>query len=154
MIDPIIRIARQSDYPQVSAIMQQVHALHVAWRPDVYRPCDPALPEDAFLDEVANESMVVAEVDGRVAGILSFLRRKVGSERQVPRNVLFIDVMAVDESLRGQGIGRALFDYIRRYAASEHFDGVELQVNARNTAAYHMYKHYGFTEKSINLELL
>ncbi len=33
-------------------------------------------------------------------------------------------------------------------------DGIELQVNARNHAAYEMYKKYGFTEKSINMELL
>ena len=31
---------------------------------------------------------------------------------------------------------------------------IELQVNARNTMAYEMYKKYGFTEKSINMELL
>lgn len=33
-------------------------------------------------------------------------------------------------------------------------DAIELQVNAKNTAAYEMYRKYGFTEKSINLELL
>lgn len=36
----------------------------------------------------------------------------------------------------------------------KHFDGIELQVNAKNVAAYEMYKKYGFTEKSINMELL
>ena len=30
----------------------------------------------------------------------------------------------------------------------------ELQLNAKNSAAYEMYKKYGFTEKSINMELL
>lgn len=36
----------------------------------------------------------------------------------------------------------------------KNMDGIELQVNARNRAAYEMYKKYGFTEKSINMELL
>jgi len=36
----------------------------------------------------------------------------------------------------------------------KHFDGIELQVNAKNVAAYEMYKKCGFTEKSINMELL
>ena len=36
----------------------------------------------------------------------------------------------------------------------KNMDGIELQVNARNGAAYEMYKRYGFTEKSINMELL
>lgn len=35
-----------------------------------------------------------------------------------------------------------------------NYDGIELQVNARNTAARRMYEGCGFTEKSINMELL
>ena len=35
-----------------------------------------------------------------------------------------------------------------------HLDGIELQVNAKNKAAYEMYTRYGFTEKSVNMELL
>ena len=36
----------------------------------------------------------------------------------------------------------------------KNMDGIELQVNARNRAAYEMYKKHAFTEKSINTELL
>ena len=43
---------------------------------------------------------------------------------------------------------------IRELKEETHADGIELQVNARNKAAYEMYSHYGFTEKSINMELL
>ena len=31
---------------------------------------------------------------------------------------------------------------------------IELQVNAKNKAAYKIYSDYGFTNKSINMELL
>ena len=31
-------------------------------------------------------------------------------------------------------------------------DTIELQVNAKNKRAYEMYRNYGFTEKSINME--
>lgn len=154
MSNLIIRPARPADYPQAAAIMQQVHALHVGWRPDIYQPCEPALTEPDFLEEVAGETCIVAELDGEVVGILSYMRRHVGNAHQVTRNVLFIDVMAVDEQHRHCGIGRQMFDFIREYAREKSFDGVELQVNARNTAAYEMYKHCGFTEKSINMELL
>ena len=33
------------------------------------------------------------------------------------------------------------------------YDTIELQVNAKNRLAYEMYRKYGFTEKSINMEL-
>ena len=32
--------------------------------------------------------------------------------------------------------------------------GIELQVNAKNETAYKIYANYGFTDKSITMELL
>ena len=75
-------------------------------------------------------------------------------EYEWTRDVLFIDVMVVDEAYRGQGIGHQLFDSLKELAKERQVDGIELQVNARNRAAYEMYTKYGFTEKSINMELL
>ena len=47
-----------------------------------------------------------------------------------------------------------LFDFLKNSQAQKGLDGIELQVNARNEAAYKMYTNYGFTNKSINMELL
>lgn len=150
----LIRFAREDDEARVEAILHQVHTLHLAWRPDIYKPCDPVLPHDAFLADVAQQHLAVAELDGAVVGLLAFARRHVASDTQVTRDVLFIDTIAVDEAHRGRGIGRQLLDFAKELARREHLDGVELQVNARNTAAYAMYRRCGFTEKSINMELL
>ena len=68
--------------------------------------------------------------------------------------MLYIDTLVVEEAARGQGIGRALLDRLRRIAAEGAYDGIELQVNARNLQAKKLYEAYGFTEKSINMELL
>lgn len=70
------------------------------------------------------------------------------------RKVMFIDSMAVDEKYRGQGIGHELFAFVRNICGKQGYDGLELQVNAKNTVAKRMYEKYGFTEKSINMELL
>lgn len=66
----------------------------------------------------------------------------------------FVDSMAVDEKYRGKGIGHAFFDFLKKLKNQKGYDGIELQVNAENKAAYKMYLDYGFTEKSINMELL
>ena len=52
------------------------------------------------------------------------------------------------------GIGHHFFEMLKDLKKEKHFDGIELQVNAKNVAAYEMYKKCGFTEKSINMELL
>lgn len=46
------------------------------------------------------------------------------------------------------------FDFLKELKKEKGYDAIELQVNARNKAAYNMYRNYGFTEKSINMELL
>jgi len=46
------------------------------------------------------------------------------------------------------------FEKVKEIKAKKNLDGIELQVNAKNKAAYEMYCNYGFTEKSINMELL
>lgn len=68
--------------------------------------------------------------------------------------MIFIDSMAVDENYRGQGIGHLFFEKVKQIKEQKHYDGIELQVNSKNKAAYEMYSKYGFTEKSINMELL
>lgn len=153
-MEPIIRIAKPEDYRQVEGMMQQIQELHVGWRPDIYQPCAVVMSEMLFLEEVKQETMLVAELGGNVVGLCSFLYRHIGSDKQVTRNVLFIDVMVVDEAYRGQGIGHKLFDALKVLAKERKVDGIELQVNARNRAAYERYTKYGFTEKSINMELL
>ena len=40
---------------------------------------------------------------------------------------------------------------MKDYEEERHYDAVELQVNAKNEAAYEMYVKCGFREKSINM---
>ena len=60
--------------------------------------------------------------------------------------------MAVDEKYRGKGIGHAFFDFLKNLKNERGYDGIELQVNAKNKAAYKIYSDYRFTNKSINYD--
>ena len=148
-----IRPAAESDYPAVERIMQQVQALHVSLRPDIYKPYKIALPREEFDRAVRENRFFAAVCDGEVVGILHLQRHSVGSSTQVSRRVLFVDTLAVDESLRGKSIGQALLNHARSLRDELKLDGLELQVNARNRAARAFYARCGFTEKSVNLEL-
>ena len=148
-----IRPARLEDYPGIEAIMQQVQSLHVVLRPDVYKEVCTAIPEEELAKGIEQQSFYVAEADNKIVGILSFLHRSVRGAHQVAREVLFVDTMAVDEAYRGKGVGKAFLEFLKKIKEERGFDGIELQVNARNRAAYDAYRHWGFTEKSINMEL-
>lgn len=149
-----IRLATESDYTSVERIMKQVHTMHVTWRPDIYMEMDPILPWDMYLDHIEQQQVLVAELAGEVVGLMICLERHISGGPMRERKVLYVDSMAVEERYRGQGIGHRLFDYVLGLCREREYDGLELQVNTRNTAARAMYEKYGFTEKSINMEFL
>ena len=152
-MEVIVRLPRLQDYERVSKIMDQVQQLHVEWRPDVYKPASPLITMDMFEAILKDENWYVAESDGVGVGVLELMKRHVESPAQVMKDVLFISTMAVDEKYRGKGIGHLFFEKVKRLKQEKGYDTIELQVNAKNRLAYEMYRKYGFTEKSINMEL-
>ena len=152
-MEVIVRLPRLQDYERVSKIMDQVQQLHVEWRPDVYKPASPLITMDMFEAILKDENWYVAEADGVVVGVLELMKRHVESPAQVMKDVLFISTMAVDEKYRGKGIGHLFFEKVKRLKQEKGYDTIEVQVNAKNRLAYEMYRKYGFTEKSINMEL-
>ena len=159
-----IRNAMMKDYQSVIEIMNQVQQMHVEWRPDIYKPNENLIPMDVFEQIVSGDTFFVAETEeangermeagGVVVGIMEIMFRHIESPSHVTRDVIYIDSMAVDEKYRGMGIGHLFFEKVKQIKEQKNLDGIELQVNAKNKAAYEMYSKYGFTEKSINMELL
>lgn len=149
-----IRNAEIDDYKTVEAIMKQAQQLHINWRPDIYKYSDVVLPLEIYEQAVNDKTFFVAKYGEHVAGILFIQYRHIENPVQVTRDIIFIDSMAVDENYRGRGIGHAFFDFLKELKDQTGCDGIELTVNARNEAARKMYADCGFTEKSINMELL
>lgn len=149
----MIRKAKKEDYRQVEEIMQQVHRMHVTWRPDIYRSMETVMPEKVFQELVDCEKVLVYTEKDRVTGLAIFWEKVVSGGVHAYRKTVFVDTIAVLEGCRGKGIGSRLLDEIKRKAREQDCCGLELQVNARNQNARKMYQNYGFQEKSINLEL-
>lgn len=153
-MDIHIRSARSDEYETAETIMKQVQQMHIDWRPDIYQYSEPVLPAKLYEQAVKEGTFFVAEYEGTIAGILLVVFRHIESPNQVTRDIIFIDAMAVDENYRGKGIGHAFFDFLKELNVQKGYDGIELQVNAKNQAAYKFYSNYRFTNKSINMELL
>ena len=153
-MDFTVRKAEMKDYESVVEIMNQVQQMHVNWRPDIYKRNNSIIPIDKFAKIVEDDTIFVAEADGIVVGIMEIIFRHIETPLHITRDVIFIDSMAVHEKYRGLGIGHLFFEKVKQIKEQKHCDGIELQVNSRNKAAYEMYSKYGFTVKSINMELL
>ncbi len=153
-MDFTVRTAVMKDYESVDKIMNQVQQMHVDWRPDIYKQNNCIIPMEIFAKLVEEDTFFVAEADGIVAGIMEIIFRHIETPLHITRDVIVIDSMAVDEKYRGMGIGHLFFEKVKQIKEQKHCDGIELQVNSKNKAAYEMYSKYGFTVKSLNMELL
>lgn len=127
----IIRNAQMSDYDSVVRILNQGQALHINWRPDIYKPNDALLPKAVFEEIVKGDTFYIAENEGNVIGILELIFRHIESPAQVTRDIVFIDTMAVDEPYRGMGVGHLFFEKVKEIKAKKRLEGIELQVNAK-----------------------
>ena len=149
----LIRFANREDYEEVERIAEQVQKMHVEWRPDIYTFEKKIFPDEIFEQIIENKMLIVATDEEKVVGFLMYVINKVNFDNQVERTLYKVNAVAVDEECRGQGIGHKLFDYLKDIAKENNMDAIELQVNAENKAAKAMYEKYGFTDKSINMEL-
>lgn len=150
----MVRKAKKEDFGQIEKMILQVHHMHVEWRPDVYCDTESVFTEDYFEKLRKNDEIIVYEEQNEVIGTALYKERVIsGVSGRIAKKTLFVDTMAVLEGHRGEGIGHALFDALKDIAKQKSCEGIELQVNAKNKNAMKMYQDYGFTEKSINMEI-
>ena len=64
----MLELARDDDRPAVNAMARQVHAMHVAWRPDLYEMIPEFYPEERFFQAVEEKQLYVAKINGIVVG--------------------------------------------------------------------------------------
>lgn len=79
------------------------------------------------------DTTIVAESDGRVVGFVT------GFRRQSAPNTLFVWQVAVDESQRGKGVGRAMLDTLLDNLAPQGVSLLETTVSPDNPASIAMF---------------
>lgn len=100
--------------------------------------------DEAYFIKGMNESqdafMMLAEVDGRLAGncSLSALGNKLRMKHRC--NI----AIALYEEFCGQGIGKVMMEYLLEQAKNMGFEQAELEVVARNERAIALYEKLGF----------
>ena len=114
-----------SDYDSVVRILNQGQALHINWRPDIYKPNDALLPKAVFEEIVKGDTFYIAENEGNVIGILELIFRHIESPAQVTRDFVFIDTMAVDEPYRGMGVGHLFFEKVKENSRDAYAKTIE-----------------------------
>lgn len=148
----MLQLATRSDREAINEIAGQVHAMHVAWRPDIYELTQQQYSEERLCAAIQDRGLYVAKIDGMVVGYTSIKTRVIDIPGLVKRKILFIDEFAVHESCRGHGIGTEMMMDIRMLAKAFRCTDLQLNVYPQNDDAVGFYQKCGLMIQSITMQ--
>ena len=148
----MLELARPDDREAVNRLAKQVHAMHVAWRPDLYEMVEELYPEARFLDAIKQRQLYVAKLDGTVVGYVLLKIRNYDWPGVVRRKVMVVDEFCVHESCRGSGIGKRMMEETHALAMAFRCTDMQLGVYPQNDDAVGFYQKCGFTIRSIEMQ--
>ena len=153
-----IRRAQSGDIPGVLHLLSQVLEVHAAIRPDLFVPGTTKYSheelEEMFRDDT--KPVYVAEDDGdRISGYaFCQIQEPPFASTMIPRKILFIDDLCVDEKARGKHVGSHLFAFVKEEAVRLGCYEVTLNVWEGNDAAISFYRAMGMKPKETQMEYI
>ena len=151
----MIRKAIEEDIPRLMELLHQVNRVHYDLRPDLFKPDTTKYDEQELRQLLADESTPIFVYEQMsVQGYLFARIEQVQDDRLLQdRKALYIDDLCVDITVRGQHIGKQLFDYVRRWAELERCQSITLNVWAGNQAALKFYQKAGMSIRKTCMEM-
>jgi ribosomal protein S18 acetylase RimI-like enzyme len=155
-MESYIRPAGKEDLGAVNSLLRQVLAVHHGGRPDLFRGEGKKYTDSELLSIFADplRPVFVYDRDGEVLGYVFCEIQELGSEVMNPLKSLYINDLCVDEGHRGEHVGRALFEYARRFAEDSGCHNITLHVWECNPSARAFYDAMGMSVQYTSMELL
>lgn len=142
MNDIIIRKAAVLDIPQMCSLFQNDLG---------YAECTQEIVEKQFAGlDASREAVFVAEVQGRLAGVIHIERYDVLYFPPMS-NILGL---AVSSDFRRQGIGSALLKRAEQWALDHKINTVRLNSGGTRTQAHQFYRAQGYVDNKTQLRFI
>ena len=152
----MIRRAEIKDIPGIISLLHQVNMVHHVLRPDLFKPYTTKYNEQELEALMVDDSKpIFVFEDGGVLGHAFCMITEVKGDKLLQDiKTLYIDDICVDENARGQHVGKALYEYVRDYAASIGCNNITLNVWDGNDAALSFYKNMGMKVQKTTMEIV
>ncbi|MBO6239961.1 MAG: GNAT family N-acetyltransferase [Butyrivibrio sp.] len=154
----MIRKAQITDIPRMITLLNQVLEIHAKIRPDIFVSGKTKYTveqlEDILKDETRPVYIFADDNDECMGYCFCQIKDIPKAEFMAPIKILFIDDLCVDESKRGEHIGRKLFDHIKEEAKKLGCYEVTLNVWEGNDSAIAFYKNMNMKVKEYQMELI
>ena len=152
----VICAAEARHIPGMIRLLKQVGQVHHLGRPDLFRDGAQKYNE-ADLQTLLREKdrpIFIAEEAGQVLGYGFCILEKTENNPVLNDHFsCYIDDLCVDETIRGRGIGKAIYRHIAAFARELGCDSVTLNVWAFNEGAMKFYESLGLRPRKTVLEM-
>ena len=149
----MLELAKPTDRETVNALAEQVHRLHVGWRPDLFRMAEQMYSEERFLEAIEKKELFCAWQDGQVVGYMSAHVTEYDYPSVVSRREYMIEELCVREDCRGQGIGTQIMREAAALAKAFDCGSLRLSAYPENEDGLAFCRKMGFRLRTVNLEM-
>lgn len=153
-----LRRAKQRDIQRISDLLCQVLTIHHNIRPDLFKPdCRKYNDNEisALIEDDLRPVFVYEDDEGIVQGYaMCVLEQHPGNNILTDIKTLYIDDLCVDEHIRGQGIGKKLYEYVKAYAREQGCYNLTLNMWEGNDRAIEFYRGLGLVPYKYAMETI
>ena len=151
-----IRRAEERDMEKIMELLNQVLMIHHQGRPDLFKGNCTKYTKEELRELIYNPQMpifVAVDEKDRVFGYaFCQFQQKFGDNILTDIRTLYIDDLCVEETKRGQSIGKQLYEAVLDFARENDCYNVTLNVWACNETARRFYEKCGLVPQKIGME--
>ncbi len=153
-----IRRAENKDIPEINDLLNQVCLVHYNGRPDLFKKGSRKYTDNQLsriIEDDGRPIFVAVDDSDRVIGyVFCIFEQHIDNNILTDVKTLYIDDLCVEESLRGQHIGRKLYEYALDFAGKNGCYNLTLNVWSCNTAAIKFYESCGLKPQKVHMETI
>ena len=154
----LIRRAENKDIPKIHDLLKQVCIVHHKGRPDLFKNAARKYTDEQLIEMIKDDEkpifVAVNQEDTVLGYAFCIFQQHTDSNILTDVKTLYIDDLCVDEAIRGQHIGRQLYDYALDFAKKSGCYNLTLNVWSCNTSAMKFYESCGLKPQKVHMEVI
>jgi ribosomal protein S18 acetylase RimI-like enzyme len=157
-IDMNIRRAVLKDIDGINSLLFQVAAVHSKGRGDLFRTGTKKYNDEQLSKLIADDKrpifVAVDECDKVLGYAFCIFKQYLDDNVLTDIKTLYIDDLCIDENVRGQHIGKSIYEFVKNFAKENDCYNLTLNVWACNEGAMRFYEAVGLKPQKIGMETI
>lgn len=153
----MVRFAKEKDIPKILDLLSQVDFVHHNGRPDIFKiGTKYSIEELKVLLKDENRPILVSvdEEDLVLGYCFCIFQQYLNNSVLTDIKTLYIDDLCVDETLRGKGVGKELYEAAVKFAKDNGCYNLTLNVWSCNPSAMRFYESQGLKPQKVGMEFI